>query len=196
MNFQNLIYTLLSEKPSFYISKNEEQLFKLIPELKVCKGFNQNNDWHIYDVYNHTLSVIDNVSPNIYLRLAALFHDIGKPLSYTEDENGVGHFYGHWIKSKEIFDKYADKYNLDDYTKSIVSNLILYHDIRIPKLSENEIDELLNIFEPNEIEMLFELKRANLLSQNSKYHYLLDDYIVQRDNLLKQYSLKEKKKHE
>ena len=196
MNFQNLIYTLLSEKPSFYISKNEEQLFKLIPELKVCKGFNQNNDWHIYDVYNHTLSVIDNVSPNIYLRLAALFHDIGKPLSYTEDENGVGHFYGHWIKSKEIFDKYADKYNLDDYTKSIVSNLILYHDIRIPKLSENEIDELLNIFEPNEIEMLFELKRADLLSQNSKYHYLLDDYIVQRDNLLKQYSLKEKKKHE
>lgn len=196
MNFQNLIYTLLSEKPSFYISKNEEQLFKLIPELKVCKGFNQNNDWHIYDVYNHTLSVIDNVSPNIYLRLAALFHDIGKPLSYTEDENGVGHFYGHWIKSKEIFDKYADKYNLDDYTKSIVSNLILYHDIRIPKLSENEIDELLNIFEPNEIEMLFELKRADLLSQNSKYHYLLDDYIVQRDNLLMQYSLKEKKKHE
>ena len=196
MNFQNLIYTLLSEKPSFYISKNEEQLFKLIPELKACKGFNQNNEWHIYDVYNHTLSVIDNVSPNIYLRLAALFHDIGKPLSYTEDENGVGHFYGHWIKSKEIFDKYADKYNLDDYTKSIVSNLILYHDIRIPKLSENEIDELLNIFEPNEIEMLFELKRADLLSQNSKYHYLLDDYIVQRDNLLMQYSLKEKKKHE
>ena len=196
MNFQNFIYTLLSEKPSFYISKNEEQLFKLIPELKVCKGFNQNNDWHIYDVYDHTLSVIDNVSPNFYLRLAALFHDIGKPLSYTEDENGVGHFYGHWIKSKEIFDKYADKYNLDDYTKSIVSNLILYHDIRIPKLSENEIDELLNIFEPNEIEMLFELKRADLLSQNSKYHYLLDDYIVQRDNLLKQYSLKEKKKHE
>ena len=196
MNFQNLIYTLLSEKPSFYISKNEEQLFKLIPELKACKGFNQNNEWHIYDVYNHTLSVIDNVSPNIYLRLAALFHDIGKPLSYTEDENGVGHFYGHWIKSKEIFDKYADKYNLDDYTKSIVSNLILYHDIRIPKLSENEIDELLNIFEPNEIEMLFELKRADLLSQNSKYHYLLDDYIVQRDNLLKKYSNKEKKKYE
>lgn len=196
MNFQNLIYTLLSEKPSFYISKNEEQLFKLIPELKACKGFNQNNEWHIYDVYNHTLSVIDNVSPNIYLRLAALFHDIGKPLSYTEDENGVGHFYGHWIKSKEIFDKFADKYKLDDYTKNIVSKLILYHDIRIPKLSEKEIDELLNIFEPNEIEMLFELKRADLLSQNSKYHYLLDDYIVQRDNLLKKYSNKEKKKYE
>ena len=44
--------------------------------------------------------------------------------------------------------------------------------------------------------MLFELKRADLLSQNSKYHYLLDDYIVQRDNLLKKYSNKEKKKYE
>lgn len=193
MNLENLIYTLLSEKPSFYILKNEEQLFKLIPELKICKGFNQNNDWHIYDVYNHILSVIDNVSPNIYLRLAALFHDIGKPLVYTEDEKGVGHFYGHWIKSKEIFDKFADKYNLDDYTKNIVSNLIYYHDVNISKLDENEINELLNIFNSNELQMLFELKRADLLSQNSKYHYILNDYNTQKNILLKQYQKKEKK---
>ena len=70
----------------------------------------QKNIWHVYDVYEHILHVIDGVPNNITLRLAALFHDIGKPFVYKEDENGVGHFYGHWNKSKEIFEKCVESF--------------------------------------------------------------------------------------
>ena len=91
-----LFNILLSKEPSRLIKENEEYIFSIIPELKNTKGFNQNNLWHIYDVYEHILHVIDGVPGDLTLRLVALFHDIGKPFTYTVDENNVGHFYNHW----------------------------------------------------------------------------------------------------
>ena len=177
MAIEKMFNILLTNKPSLYIKKNEKELFEMIPELKYSKGFNQNNIWHVYDVYEHILHVIDNVPNNLILRLTALFHDIGKPFVYTEDENKVGHFYGHWDKSNEIFNSFANKYNLDKELVEIVSKLITYHDIRINKLSKEELQDLVIIFNMDEIKMLFELKRSDLLAQNPKFHSLLEDYI-------------------
>lgn len=139
MELNLLMNILTQDKPSELIRNNEEEIFKIIPELSICKNFNQNNIWHIYDVYEHILHVIDGVPNNINLRIAALFHDIGKPFVYKEDELGVGHFYAHWIKSKEIFDNFAEKYNIDKSTKEIISNLILYHDLNIEKITDEEL---------------------------------------------------------
>lgn len=180
---------LLLPKPSIYIKQNEDEIFKIIPELEKCKDFNQNNIWHIYDVYNHTLSVVDNVPSDLNLRLAALFHDIGKPDTYTEDENGVGHFYGHWDKSKEIFESFAKRNNMNNEQVKQISKIIQYHDINLKNLSEKEINDLLKTFSIEELKMLFKLKKADLLSQNTKYHYLLENYNEQQIRILK---LKEK----
>ncbi len=185
MEINFLISILLKEKPSEYFRNNEERIFKIIPELSICKNFNQNNIWHIYDVYEHILHVVDGVPNNIVLRLAALFHDIGKPFVYKEDENGVGHFYGHWNKSKEIFENFARKYNLEENTNTIISNLILYHDLNIDKISGDELEKLVSIFNEDGIIMLFQLKRSDLLAQNKQFHYLLDDYAIQEKKLLK-----------
>ena len=149
-----LLDVLMQEKPSEIILDNEDKMFELIPELKMCKNFNQNNLWHIYDVYEHILHVVDGVSNNIVLRLAALFHDIGKPFVYIQDENGVGHFYGHWDKSKEIFEKIAKKYNIEENIKSIVSNLILYHDLNIEKINTATLNHLINVLGKDGINML------------------------------------------
>jgi len=184
MTWDDLIIILQQDKPSEIIKLNEDELFKLIPELVKCKNFEQNSVWHIYDVYEHILHVIDNVHNNLVLRLAALFHDIGKPLVYIKDESGRGHFYGHWHRSKEIFDKYAEKYNLDNSLKSKVSNLILYHDLNIDKITEEEIERIINKFDKDGISMLFQLKEADLLAQNSEFHYLLDDYKKQKQKIL------------
>ena len=103
MTIEELYIILLRNNPSSILKSREKELFNLVPELEKCKAFEQNSDWHIYDVYEHILHVIDNVSPNLILRLAALFHDIGKPFSYIEDKSGVGHFYGHWEVSQRLF---------------------------------------------------------------------------------------------
>ncbi len=184
MEIDFLINILLKDKPSEFIQNNEERIFQIIPELSKCRGFHQHNIWHIYDVYEHILHVVDGVPNNIVLRLAALFHDIGKPFVYQEDENGVGHFYGHWNKSKEIFENFAIKYNLEKDTKIIISNLILYHDLNIDKISDDELKKLVGIFNEDGIIMLFQLKRSDLLAQNEKYHYMLDNYNIQESKVL------------
>ena len=183
-NIEDLYNLLLSEKTSDNIKKHEKEVFDLIPELENCKSFDQNNDWHIYDVYEHILHVVDYVSPNLIMRLAALFHDIGKPLSYTEDENGIGHFYGHWEASQKIFDLFAIKYNIDNDVANRISNLIYYHDINLSKLDYNSIKEMLEKLNYEGIDQLFELKRADLLAQNKKYHYILNEYPKQKEKVL------------
>lgn len=182
MNFLNEILTL--NKPSIYIKLYEDIIFDLIPELKCSKGFEQNNKWHIFDVYNHILNVVDYVDPNLNLRYAALFHDIGKPYVYSEDENGIGHFYGHWDKSEELFLKFAKRNLFDEKDICQISKLIKYHDINFEKLNEEELNKILSIFTREELVMLFKLKRADLLSQNSEFHYLLDNYFVQSKRVL------------
>lgn len=185
MDIKKLYDILLSEKPSEEIKNNEKKIFKLIPELEVCKGFNQNNPWHVYDVYDHTMHVVDNVDNNIIIRMAALFHDIGKPNTYTEDENKIGHFYGHYIESVKIFDAFSKRNNLNEDIVSSVKKLIFYHDKNIGKCNDEELKELSNIFTLDEIRMLFQLKKADLLAQNKKYHYILENYEVEEKELLK-----------
>ncbi len=184
MDLSELYQVLLSNNPSDEIRKNEGKIFKLIPELKYCKGFNQNSKWHIYDVYEHILHVIDNVPNYIELRLATLFHDIGKPLTYTEDEQKQGHFYNHWTISKEIFIKFASKYNIDKELTNTVANLIYYHDLNLDKNSD-EINNIIYKLGKEKMPLLFILKRADLLAQSKEYHYLLDNYDRQEAKIKK-----------
>ena len=184
MTINELYEILLSDKPSEELKLREDELFELIPELKVCKGFDQNNEWHIYDVYEHILHVVDGVSPNLTLRLAALFHDIGKPISYKEDENKIGHFRGHWDESIKIFNKFSDKFDIDKDIKLKIIYLIYYHDINVSKIDGIKLKEMIDILGIEGIKELYELKKSDLLAQNKKYHYILNDYDTQKKTIL------------
>ena len=190
MTFNELLKILLSDNVYKNLKQNEEHLFELIPELKICKGFNQNNIWHIYDVYEHILHVISNIEVNKYLRLAALFHDIGKPKTYTEDNDGIGHFYNHWNKSLEIFKKYHNNFNLSGEEISLISNLIYYHDINIEKLNNDELKNMINNIKISNIHLLFSLKRADLLAQSPKFHNLLETINNQELNLINNFNVR------
>ena len=186
MSVGELFRILLSDIPSMELRENEENLFKLIPELKKCKNFDQKNEWHPYDVLEHTYHVLDNVPNNLTLRLAALFHDVGKPISYKY-ENGVGHFYGHWIESMIIFDRFAGKYNLNKDVSDLISHLIYYHDINVDKMGNIEKSVMHEKLGMNGIKMLYQFKRADLLAQNEKYHYILEDLDKQKQKELAKY---------
>lgn len=166
--FDELKKIIVSDNVEYYLNNYKEIFFEIIPELKKCDGFNQYNDYHIYDVYEHIVNVVKNSKNNIYLRLAALFHDIGKPDKFVLDENGVGHFLNHAIVSNEIFESFADKYKLDNKTKNIVSDLILYHEDDLSD-KNNKIYNFYKKYDSSKIELLFDLKRADVLSQNPKY---------------------------
>ena len=79
-------------------------LTTVIPELSPLIGFDQRSPYHAYDIYTHTAHVVGAVPPVLSLRWAALLHDAGKPATFTVDEAGQGHFYGHADESAAIAD--------------------------------------------------------------------------------------------
>jgi len=101
----------------------------VLPELLPMVGFAQNNPHHNKDVWEHTLAVVQNAPAEPVLRWAALLHDIGKPHCYTEDENGIGHFYGHAEKSAEIADAVMRRLRFDNETRERVLLLVRMHDV-------------------------------------------------------------------
>lgn len=89
---------LLSDHPSkgLRMLKELRLLEQFAPELIGTQGVTQDGG-HIYDVWEHTLHALDSLPPDadLTLRLAVLFHDIGKPQTKSVDGQGHSHFYGH-----------------------------------------------------------------------------------------------------
>ena len=77
-------------------------LAAVIPELKPMIGFDQRSPHHGYDVYTHTAHVVGGTPADLTLRWAALLHDVGKVTTFTVDESGRGHFYGHADQGAEL----------------------------------------------------------------------------------------------
>lgn len=101
----------------------------IIPPCSLMFGFEQHNPHHDYDVWEHTLRVVDAAPPERILRLAALLHDVGKPLCFSTDEKGKGHFYGHAAKGEEIAREIFARYlRVDRRTEERVLFLVGHHD--------------------------------------------------------------------
>ena len=75
---------------------------QVIPELAPAVGFDQRTPHHVYDLFTHIAHVTAAVPTDVTLRWAALLHDVGKLSTFTIDENGRGHFYGHAKVSAQI----------------------------------------------------------------------------------------------
>ena len=115
------------------INDYREIIAVFIPEIRDMFGFEQNNPYHIFDVWHHTIEVLTEVNyfanPNdVILALAAFFHDIGKPHSYQDGPDGIKHFYGHAAKSAEIADSIMRRMRFDNDTRNSVVTLVKYHD--------------------------------------------------------------------
>lgn len=86
----------------------EEVLNKFGNDVAKTYKFSQKNPHHCYDLFIHTMHTVDNINKNNLnettkgeLRIAALFHDVGKPIvAFMKGE--TQHFYGHAVKSAEI----------------------------------------------------------------------------------------------
>jgi len=181
--YNEIIKILKYKESTKYIDEYKEIFFILIPELKKAYKFNQHNKYHIYDVFYHTLKVIDGVENNKYLKLAALFHDLGKPKTYTIDKYGEGHFYGHWEESNNIFKRFCKNYKVDKKTEKIVSLLILNHDRDIPSKRSSMI-KYLQEFNHTNLNLLFKLQTADILAQNPLYHKELLKKLAEGKNRL------------
>ena len=133
----------------------------IIPELNPCIGFDQNNRYHEYTIYDHIAHAVANYTgDDTSVKVALLLHDIGKPQCYTEDKNG-GHFYGHPILSYNLANEILARLRFNNKTRSEVLELIFYHDFVIATTTRS-IRRWLNKIGEKRLRQLIAVKRADI----------------------------------
>lgn len=83
---------LTSERPALALELLDQGglLEVILPEVAACRGVAQGG-YHTHDVFGHTLLTVQGTSADLLLRLAALFHDVGKPSTATPEGAFTGH---------------------------------------------------------------------------------------------------------
>jgi len=110
------------------INLNINYLLEIIPELKYIVNFDQKHPHHHLNVFDHTVLAISN-SENIFdVRLTLLLHDIGKPFSYQDGDDGVRHFRNHAEKSAEISKIILERLGFENNYINKILYLIKKHD--------------------------------------------------------------------
>lgn len=137
----------------------------ILPEFDVCMETMQNNPHHCYSVGEHTLKAMKAVSPDKYLRLALLFHDIGKPAKKITDEKGIDHFYGHPVLSEEMTGQILHRLKFDNDTIYTVKKLVLYHDYETEQTPKSVRRAMMKIGE-DIFPLLFEVKYGDIAAQS------------------------------
>ncbi len=167
-----LMKILTSEQPAFIGQLSSLGLMKyIIPEIEQGIGFDQRSVHHDKAVYAHTLAVIENVPNDPVLRLAALCHDIAKPVTFSLDEKGRGHFYGHHLVGERMTREILQRLKFDQTTLHKVCILVREHMSRLERLNEKSLKKLINRVEPENLNSLFALQIADILASKPPHDF-------------------------
>ena len=141
----------------------------VIPELLPAKNFDQMNPHHCYDVLTHTAVALETLAPVPRLRWAMLFHDLGKPQTFTRDDAGVGHFKGHSKCSEAMARERLTALRISKNTIDQVCLLVKYHDTLIDE-DKTSVKRWLNRLTEPLFRDLIAIKRGDNLAQAPEYH--------------------------
>lgn len=97
-----------------------------LPELRPMVGCSQGPP-HCWDVWRHTLALMDHLPPEPGLRWAALFHDAGKPARRTLDFDGRIRFLGHESVSLEVAQAVLARLKAPKALQAQVQALVRHH---------------------------------------------------------------------
>lgn len=163
-----LVKLLCSPHPDYLKIMYDTGVTKVVlPEFDRCMETPQVHPHHMYDVGTHTLVALKQTPADRILRLAVLFHDMGKPQTLEVDEEGVTHFHGHQAASRDITKQILRRLRFDNDTIYKVTKLVEFHDYgngveptkRIVRRAVHRIGE--DIFP-----MLYAVRKADVLGQS------------------------------
>ncbi|MFA5404725.1 MAG: CCA tRNA nucleotidyltransferase [Ignavibacteria bacterium] len=155
------------------------------PEVTKLAGVDQRKDYHHKDVFHHTLQVLDNTAKktnNVWLRFAALVHDIAKPKTKRFIEGTGWTFHGHEELGARMMKKIFEKMRLPLTQLPYVEKLIRLHLRPIPLASDDVTDSAIRRLAAEageDLEDLLILCRADITSKNpEKMKKFMNNYEI------------------
>lgn len=167
-----LVKILAARTPSqaFLLMDQTGILSFLFPELDRCKGIEQKGI-HEFDVFKHSLLACDGApADRLELRLAALFHDLGKPITYALDENGMPTFYHHEEESERLTQLILRRLRFSNAIEAKVCHLVRHHMFHYEEnWSDAAVRRFLVRVGTSNVADLFLLRRADSFGAAGRY---------------------------
>ena len=139
----------------------------ILPEVEALRGISQGEKHHREgDVYKHTLMVLQNAKPGIENQMAALLHDIGKPITQQILPNKTT-FIDHQHAGAEIAKALMKRLNFDKKTTDKVVTLVKKHMDPLFKLKSKEknLRKYIRDVGDETIDAILDLARADELGR-------------------------------
>lgn len=152
-----------------------------VPELTASRGFDQRSTYHCFDVYEHTAHVLDGVGAcSSELAWAALLHDVAKPQTFTVDDAGQGHFYGHPEAGAEVARGIMRRLGLSEHLIRAACLLIRYHDTPLSRTQKSLLKQMNRLSgegldASRLMDELFDLKVADALAKAPACHAYVNE---------------------
>ena len=171
------------------LTRYPETMCAAVPELARSRGFGQHSRYHVYDVYGHTARVLtaagglalsEGRAPSRPLMWACLLHDIAKPDTFTLDDDGNGHFYGHPELGAREARGIMRRLSVSGDVIRDACLLIRYHDLPL-KPERASILTMMRVFSGEGVDTcrlmgeLFDIKRADTLGKAPSCFYYVED---------------------
>jgi len=161
----------------------------MIPELEEGIGCIQGGA-HIFDVFEHLLQALDHAADKRFsteIRLAALFHDIGKPRSRRPGVKKEYTFYGHEVIGARLVQKIMGRLKFPkktiDLVVSLVRNHMFFSDTEqitlsavrriVQRIGKEHVWELMEIRECDRVGM----KKSEAPYRLRKYHAMIEEVL-------------------
>ena len=163
----------------------------IMPELNELK-IEVDPKHHHKDVYEHTMVVLDRVSPTLVSRMSALLHDIGKPKT-KGIENGKVHFRHHEVVGAKMSKKILKRLKYDNETIKKVSLLVENH-LRPHTFKMGWTDSAVRryiIDAGGLLEELNDLVRADITTKNKAKYEEINKYLDEMEERIREVAEKE-----
>ncbi|MFW6066749.1 MAG: CCA tRNA nucleotidyltransferase [Myxococcota bacterium] len=151
---------------AFEVMRRTGILEVTLPELVDQVGCEQNR-YHAYDVWTHTLACLDAMEGDAVERLAALLHDLGKPRSRgVSDKTGDYTFYDHEKIGARMADAWMRDYRFSNAERDKVVRMVRHHLIvYAPEWTDSAVRRFIRRVGTDLVDPLIRLARADALAK-------------------------------